>query len=207
MSSTNKTSNLGLNQWVLTDPLLMEDMNADNRKIDTAVGANPYVKLLDTTLSSNAQQVDIALSTLDLTKYSSIKVIGQVKVTGAANSIYVKINNGGGYIRDTTIANSSIASQVYAGYVYPTTYTSDYFSTFELNVAGVPDSITAAYLARLHLTGSAFNSLGPTYYYFDFAGLLPVAANIKISTVNILTDNSGVYIKAGSRFEVYGVKK
>ena len=37
MSSTNKTTNLELNQWVGTDPVLMADFNADNAKIDAAV--------------------------------------------------------------------------------------------------------------------------------------------------------------------------
>ena len=37
MSSTNKTANLELNQWVGTDPVLMADFNADNARIDQAV--------------------------------------------------------------------------------------------------------------------------------------------------------------------------
>ncbi|MEG1404456.1 MAG: hypothetical protein RSC52_03020, partial [Oscillospiraceae bacterium] len=37
MASTNKTANLSLNQWTLDDPFLMEDFNADNRKLDAAM--------------------------------------------------------------------------------------------------------------------------------------------------------------------------
>ena len=37
MASTNKTANYALNQWVGTDPVLMEDFNADNAKIDEAL--------------------------------------------------------------------------------------------------------------------------------------------------------------------------
>jgi len=37
MASTNKTENFDLNQWVGTDPVLMEDFNADNAKIDAAL--------------------------------------------------------------------------------------------------------------------------------------------------------------------------
>ena len=72
MASTNKTANLQLNQWVLTDPLLMEDMNEDNRKLDAAVGASPYVKLMDITSAANAQQIDLDFSGIDLKKYASI---------------------------------------------------------------------------------------------------------------------------------------
>ena len=39
MSSTNKTANLQLNQWVGTDPVLMADFNADNAKLDAAIAA------------------------------------------------------------------------------------------------------------------------------------------------------------------------
>ena len=35
--SSNKTDNLKLSQWVLSDPVLMEDFNEDNRKTDAAV--------------------------------------------------------------------------------------------------------------------------------------------------------------------------
>ncbi|MEG0778947.1 MAG: hypothetical protein RSG55_08870, partial [Oscillospiraceae bacterium] len=38
MASTNKTANLGLNQWVESDPFLREDANADNSRIDAAIG-------------------------------------------------------------------------------------------------------------------------------------------------------------------------
>ena len=37
MASTNKTENYKLNQWVKTDPVLMDDFNEDNRKIDAAM--------------------------------------------------------------------------------------------------------------------------------------------------------------------------
>ena len=35
----NKTANYNLNQWVKADRVLMEDFNADNAKIDAALGA------------------------------------------------------------------------------------------------------------------------------------------------------------------------
>lgn len=38
MSSTNKTTNLKLNDWVGTDIPQREDFNADNQRIDSAIG-------------------------------------------------------------------------------------------------------------------------------------------------------------------------
>ena len=43
MSSTNKTQNYQLNQWVTTDYVLMSDFNADNRKIDEALSAKANI--------------------------------------------------------------------------------------------------------------------------------------------------------------------
>lgn len=74
MASTNKTTNLGLNQWVLSDPFLMEDMNADNRKIDAALGLSPWVKLMDITTQAAAANVEINLSGITLSQYLSLRV-------------------------------------------------------------------------------------------------------------------------------------
>ncbi|MEG1190940.1 MAG: hypothetical protein RSD48_05800, partial [Oscillospiraceae bacterium] len=74
MASTNKTAHLALNQWVLSDPLLMEDVNEDNRKIDAVVGAQPYVKLFDITTTADAQQVDLDVSGIDFSKYAMVQI-------------------------------------------------------------------------------------------------------------------------------------
>ena len=39
MASSNKTQNLGLNVWAATDPVLRDDFNADNQRLDTALGS------------------------------------------------------------------------------------------------------------------------------------------------------------------------
>lgn len=74
MASTNKTPHLQLNQWVLSDPLLMEDLNSDNTKIDTAYGENPWVKIMDIVTEQPASTLELDLSGLDLTKYLSLEV-------------------------------------------------------------------------------------------------------------------------------------
>ncbi len=40
MPSTNKTSNLGLNQWIDTDRPMRNDFNSDNAVLDSAVGGH-----------------------------------------------------------------------------------------------------------------------------------------------------------------------
>ena len=43
MSSTNKTPNYELNQWVNTDYFMMSDFNADNLAIDTALAGKANI--------------------------------------------------------------------------------------------------------------------------------------------------------------------
>lgn len=42
--ASNHTQNYGLNQWQLSDNVVMADFNADNRKIDAALAATPRVQ-------------------------------------------------------------------------------------------------------------------------------------------------------------------
>lgn len=70
--STSKTGNLGLCQWELEDPFLMEEMNEDNRKIDRAVVAVPLVTLMEVTLGQEAATVELDLSGVDLTQYMEL---------------------------------------------------------------------------------------------------------------------------------------
>lgn len=90
MSSTNKTANLGLNQWVLTDPFNMADFNADNAAIDAAVGANPMVKLMDVTLATAVNAVELDLSGIDLTKFAQLQLYCR---NSDVAYFYLRLNN------------------------------------------------------------------------------------------------------------------
>ena len=122
MASTNKTPNLGLNQWVLDDPLLMEDVNTDNQKIDTAVaglqgqlGAMPYVKLFDITTTADAEQVDLDLSGLDLSQFAKLEIYAYLYRHNSGN-ILLRLNNGGGHVRGSG-SYGSTQHQDYITYV------------------------------------------------------------------------------------------
>lgn len=203
MASTNKTANLGLNQWVLSDPLLMEDMNEDNRRIDAAASGNQYVKLLDVTTSANAQQVDLDVSKIDFTKYVMVQVFVTAKVTpmGSTTCLLTKINNSGAYYKD--IQETSTNSREYVGYVY--TNTSDsFFSNLKMEISGIPTVLTSAYLANLKVYGSSWYN---AFYVHEQSGVKSFDANTRITSINFVTDNSNVKIRDGSRFEIYGVRK
>ena len=203
MASTNKTANLGLNQWVLSDPLLMADMNADNQKIDTAFGMSVFSKLMDVTTTANAQQVDLNVSSIDFTKYSMIQVFATIKAApeNTALNLFARINGGGAFMR--SLDDASLNGQNYVGIGYANQST-DPASSMKLEFFGFPDVLTAVYMMHIHSSG--------VYYYngykvMEHFGVKDFAANQSLTAINFVTDNSNVYIKAGSKFKIYGVKK
>lgn len=203
MASTNKTANLQLNQWVLTDPLLMEDMNEDNRKLDAAVGASPYVKLMDITSAENAQQIDLDFSGIDLTKYAMVQVFAyNLKFTpfNTATYLYAKLNNGGASLR--TVPDGIITDQTYIAYTGTTNGDISYPSLFKIELSGFPDSQASAYWTSIAASGRYYRGDLKMVEHYGFK-----YHTAPITTMNFITDVSSVYIMAGARFLVYGVKK
>ena len=86
MSSSNKTSHLALNQWQRTDPVVMDDFNADNAKVDAALSSLPVVKLFSVTVGTAAQQVDIDLSGVDWSQYAYLHVCADLP--GTSENMY-----------------------------------------------------------------------------------------------------------------------
>ena len=74
MASTNKTTNLRLNQWEGSDPILRTDFNQDNSKIDQAVAARALVRLAGKTLTTAAGTIDLDLLDYDLTQYEALEL-------------------------------------------------------------------------------------------------------------------------------------
>lgn len=77
MSSTNKTSALGLSQWVLSDAFLMEDFNADNAKIDAAVAG--VDQKINNGLASAAQNLSAGLA-----KKAEIVLLRDLSLNGSS---------------------------------------------------------------------------------------------------------------------------
>ena len=72
MASTNKTTNLRLNQWEGSDPILRTDFNQDNSKIDQAVNARALVRLTGKTLTASGADITLDLLDYDLTQYEAL---------------------------------------------------------------------------------------------------------------------------------------
>ena len=75
----NKTPNYQLNQWDKNDRIQMEDFNADNTKLDSALKAlsetSRYVLLQNIITSKELAQVDVDLTGIDWSTYPQIMLL------------------------------------------------------------------------------------------------------------------------------------
>ena len=114
---SSQTPNYNLNQWSKDDRVLMEDFNADNAKIDAAIGAVaakaaslaaekadkaaldavaaacPYVKLLDYTSTAAVTRLDVDVYGIDFTPYHKIELFYETPNASAETTMHV---NGAG---------------------------------------------------------------------------------------------------------------
>jgi hypothetical protein len=184
--SSSKTAKLGLNQWQRSDFLIMDDFNADNAKLDAALDAVPWVKLLDVTTAASAAQVDIDLSGIDLTGYMDVLVCARLK----NSSVYIRVNGLGSGSYSYNGSNSADYMQLLYG-------ESDGSMTERIHLTDYGSS-AACWLQGLN-TGSSVGA-GCSY---NSAG----TAHISLAAVTALNfvASSGA-IGAGSRLVIYGMK-
>lgn len=90
-----QTPNLGLNQWVETDPVRREDFNRDNLKIDNAIASGfSTVKAISLVTTEAVQQLDIDTSHIALKDYAYMLISGSIKTSYAnVTGVVMRINN------------------------------------------------------------------------------------------------------------------
>ena len=92
MASTNKTSNLRLNQWEGSDPILRTDFNQDNSKIDQAVNARALVRLTGKNLTASTGTITVDLLDYDLTQYEALELT-LAPITSAAGTTSLTVGD------------------------------------------------------------------------------------------------------------------
>ena len=221
MSSQSKTPNLQLNQWAASDPVVRTDFNADNVRIDAAVGGIkiPVVKLMEVTTALNAASVELNFAGVDLSEYRGMDII--------INACGVQLGtNTNAYYYDYlyTRVNKDAAN----GHYY---YSSD---ASTLATAAVPRNIDAQHppvlIQMMHIgwcdTGSGNDILFAQGYSVvkcagaDTSGSVGTSTPIvyknlrdiaNLCTVDflIVSNTSGEVpmIQAGAKFTVYGIRK
>ena len=124
MASTNKTENYGLNQWVKSDPVLMDDMNADNKKIDAAMkglaeeikagidGVKAevgMVRLGKYTSGEGVVNISFDLSGINVNDYSKFTLwIGSVEQTLASFMLRFNGDSGNNYVTNQSTELSCV---------------------------------------------------------------------------------------------------
>jgi len=161
---------------------------------DTAVTNKiSMVRLLDTTTTSAATQINISVSGLNLHTYHKVIIIPQIKFAKSGDDLVrVRLNNKSGSIY---YGNGSLVDDFLRFdpcYNHSTTY---YNGAAEISL----------YLSGPNIVGFSQNANG---YQVSFtSGMVPSAtlAPSAISTINFYTASS-ISLAAGSRVLIYGVK-
>ena len=213
--STGKTGNLNLNQWAENDNFLMEEFNADNRKVDAAVAALPYVKLMEITTSADASIVELNVSGIDLTKYAAVQIFTNAVVRDITDNslgngyqypfLGVQVDcYGGTYDVEGTSNNSSFG---YVGRVMQAHYST---CAMQLTITGfqvhpsAERNGTCYHTLTVHCAGASNGEPSSTVCSCNIG-----AAKNKVNSFIFYAganDSTNFRIKANSKFSVYGVK-
>ena len=189
----NQTTNYGLNQWVSADRIQMEDFNADNAKLESALTslneASRYVYLKTVTTTEDLTQVDIDLTDIDWTVYPQIIIMAKIQgVSGSGGRVLFNGCTEKYYRHYNSLGNAEDA--FCAGNFYMDSSTSRYFN--RLTITGS----TSIPQCDIEIGGASQH----TSYYFTG----PTGTGAALNTLNFTT-NSGS-IAAGTAFVIYGVK-
>jgi len=185
MASSNKTAYLKLNQWAASDPVLRADFNADNAILDAALRDSPWIRLTDVTTVAEVEQVNLNLSSIDVSKIFEYRIYTSYDGPVAGNVA------GSGRIR----INSMTTDKYYnpnGAYDYLTYCSSRHLTTLR----HIPGQRLWAFLQFVALSGD--ESSGAVSGY-STAGVLS-----RINTINFYVSEAKVPV--GTRFTVFGLR-
>ncbi|MDR0952547.1 MAG: hypothetical protein LBM18_06455 [Oscillospiraceae bacterium] len=209
MASSNKTANFQLNQWVPNDPVLMEDFNADNQRIDAVLGeldSNSMIrKLADVTVTqSGVKLIDFDLSGIDMTQYSLLWLNRVTGTNPTGYSLCCGVNhmemstNGHGskYVRiqvgsdPGTYWSENSYSTTFSSYTGQLTFHMNGKDTLEWN-----DTDTRFRVKPSSWSGSTSSSIG---------GLAPT----DLTSIQVKYDYNGTTdFPIGNRYSLVGLRK
>lgn len=180
MASTNKTGLLGLNQWTETDPVLREDFNYDNQKIDTAFARYALKRLKDGALTAAKTSISINFMEYDLREYRTLEVYFYPKTSTTSVS--------GGAMTSLTLNEETTARDLAR---MSSTGSRGLHVTLHL----MKDLIAGRYA----VTGDAEGALDGT---FVFTGLSPE----NTASLEFLCGDGASYL-AGTEYAIYGLQR
>ena len=202
MASTNKTANLHLNQWEPGDPVLREDFNADNARLDETIA---LVKLKEAYTEENANVLSLDLSDVPTERFLGLKahliMPGDSALTGS--SYYNLTLNG--VSRASTYASVRLGSNVSYG-------------DQQVNIGAVGASAAECSTAELDLHLMPGNLQGLIYCLNSGEGTNVLTFRVRDSSISrdtlasidlfIIRNNVGrVTLPTGAGIILYGLLK
>ena len=198
-----QTDNLKLNVWSAQDPVDVGQINSNFQAIDSAhaaaVGDLAALEarlpklLLDVTTQSDAQQVDLDLSQVDLTQYDWIDLYVEFGATTSSALLNMRVNNNStaNYVQSDEDGIGREFRDIYLAEPYDTRLVFLRFYGRNTPVfTGVRTGITGRNVA---------------------AGISQIALAVGLATeavqrINLYGRDDSYFIPSGSRFRVMGVK-
>ena len=207
--ASNYTENYGLCQWEATDPVLREEFNHDNEKLDAALKkqaedltaeisarkegetaaaeANCFVKLLDLTLEADTQKWDIDMSGIDLTKYQKLVLYPHLK---GNNNQWVDLHiNGtdGKYARIPLIDDS----------------TRQNFGAVEITLT---PELPRIFIYQIGVT-SVYQEENTKPSFNSYLNFILGSGVTHLDTLNLWFNMPSYQIHSGSSIQIYGLKR
>ena len=207
--ASNYTENYGLCQWEATDPVLREEFNHDNEKLDAALKkqaedltaeisarkegetaaaeANCFVKLLDLTLEADTQKWDIDMSGIDLTKYQKLVLYPHLK--GNNNQwVHLHLNGTSEKYSQIPMINDSIRQN---------------FGAVEITLTPEPPRI---FIYDIGVTAVNLEEY-TTPSFRSYVNFILGSGVTHLDTLNLWFDMPTYFIQPGSTIQIYGIQR
>ena len=192
MASTQTTS-YGLNQWHPEDPVLRQEFNLDNTKVDIAIDTIEknimLIRLAEFVVSQDCAQFDLVLTEQNLSQFSQVRLTFYAQTSGY--SIYLRLNGQQQNVYQTLTTNNY------------TSATNPYLIRTPAGTCITAEGFLAPFADGTDTCGLMHGlcQSAAEFIHWPSAGRGPIPY-ASLHTLNFYSDGT---IKAGSRFTLYGV--
>ncbi len=199
------TPNYKLNQWERHDRVLMDDFNADNAKLDAAIknvssgvtateGKISWLKLLDMTVKTTTDRVDVDVSKLNLTNYHMATLI-LTWSPNSKNDLVRLLCNG-----EADVYHTGTSSSYQALVSFSPAPGHTLMQTAEMYFS---DCVTGSYKGLYWGTSSGKDSIGMSE---STVALAWAHSTAELRTLTLKAETADV-IGAGTKIQMYGLRK
>ena len=198
--ASGQTTNYGLNQWAAEDKVIRTEFNEDNARIDAAIqslaNADKLIKLTELVVEEDCYQTDILLDEVDLSRFSMVRIL--VSAVTGAGGLWMRMNNISSSSYYTTSSTSTSNPEQYTYADVSTAGNRGVSAKIDL----IPHNFGQYTAAIIHSEGLYSRLVNAT-----FGAVCTSVPFTELAQVNFLGTYDTYTIKAGSRFDVYGLLK